>query len=105
MFFEENILKTTDNIMKGFIGKQNKLNLIRSIKDMEFMGLKLINKTQKNFNNIVSDNILAHSEAELYVQFNEFLIKNSLLDRNSNIFNQIIDVSEEDKNRKLDKAI
>ena len=103
MFFEENILKTTDSIMKGFNGKQNKLNLIRSMKDMEFMGLKLINKTQKNFNNIISDNILAQSEAELYVQFNELLIKNSSLDSNSNILNQIIDVTQEDRNRKLNK--
>lgn len=104
MFFEENILKTTDGIIKGFTAKQNKLNLIRSIKDMEFLGLKLINKTQKNFNYLVSENILAQSEAELYVQFDEFLIKNSLLDRNSNIFNQIIEVSQEDKNRKFIKT-
>lgn len=100
-FFEENILKTTDNIIKGFIGKQNKLNLIRSIKDMEFMGLKLINRTQKSFNEIVSDNILVQCEAEIFIQFDEFLIKNSLLDRNSNILNQMFDVSQEDRSRKF----
>jgi hypothetical protein len=99
MFFEDNLLKSTESILKSFIGKQNKLILIKSIKDMEFMGLKLINKSQRKFNNIISDNILAQCERELYVQFEEFLIKNSLIDRNSNIFNHIIDVSEEEKSR------
>jgi len=99
MFFEDDLLKTTESILKSFIGKQNKLILIRSMKDMEFMGLKLINKSQRKFNNIISDNILVQCESELYVQFEEFLIKNSLLDRNSNIFNKIVDVREEEKSR------
>jgi len=99
MFFEDDLLKTTESILKSFIGKQNKLILIRSMKDMEFMGLKLINKSQRKFNNIITDNILVQCESELYVQFEEFLIKNSLLDRNSNIFNQIVDVREEEKSR------
>ena len=99
MFFEDDLLKTTESILKSFIGKQNKLILIRSMKDMEFMGLKLINKSQRKFNNIITDNILVQCESELYVQFEEFLIKNSLLDRNSNIFNKIVDVREEEKSR------
>lgn len=100
MFFEDNLLKTTDNVLKSFIGKQNKLNLIRSIKDMDFIGLKLINKSQRKYNEIVTSSIFSQCENDLFVQLDEFLIKNSFLDRNSNIFNHIIEVNEEEKNSK-----
>lgn len=99
--FEENLLKSTDFIIKNSLGKQNKMNLIRSIRELEFMDLKLINKTQKNFNSIFIDNILIQSENDLILCFDEFLIKNKLLDRNSNIFNKIVEINDEDRNRKL----
>jgi len=96
---ENNFYKATDTIMRTYIGKQNRLSLIRSIRDMEFLDLKLINKTQKQFNNIVIENILNQCENDIYLCFDEFLIKNNLLDRSSNIMNQIIDVTQDDKNR------
>jgi len=99
--FEENLLKSTDLIIKNSLGKQNKMNLIRSIREMEFLDLKLINKTQKNFNSIFIENILNQSENDLIICFDEFLIKNKLLDRNSNIFNKVVEINEEDRNRMI----
>ncbi len=66
---------------------------------MEFLDLKLINRTQLKLNSIIIESILSQSENELFTFFDEYLIKNNLLHRSSNIINQIFNISEEDRSR------